>query len=487
MGNTGEFSIRNNTSLRSAQFFYAGFTRNPASIILEENIILDPLASQPISVSNQGAVIFLRNTVRSQAQATGTVARFSSNAFCLDNTFTLGTPITAGDHSTVTGNRMVTPAQLSRLALPQLPATQRNMRRKIFEVPAGSNAAEIQAIIDRAAKISGKRPIVHFPYGTYQISNTLVIPAGSDIQLAGDGFGDLRATMLSWTGTSAGPIIRFEGPSRATLRDLTLRGSKLATNLLITGADEPGARVYLEGFHQVGGGTGLLVNGLDHTLVLSYDGAFSGLTAAVKVNGGPRAAAGHPAEGRTLFYSGAMSGNVLSHQVSGGAALIVQDGWYEGGNASTYADLTGRSRFIAAGDHIAVRQNDPAILMHDFSGKALLAACDLSGRFTLTGSNAAAKVLILGILAENEQFLDDQSHPKAQFLAMTSRTRNHGSTVINGGSLAASDIGTYQEGFVRDLLSVPFYPDSANTRATDIRLYRVMSLGGATGLDIEAK
>jgi hypothetical protein len=487
MGNTGEFSIRNNTSLRSAQFFNAGFTRNPASIILEGNIILDPLGAEAISVSNQGAVIFLRNTVRSSAEAAGPVARFSSNAFCLNNTFTLPAPIAAGDHSTVTGTQVVALAQLVGLAPAKQPGAQRNMGRKIFEVPPGATAAAIQAVIDRAAKLSGRRPIVHFPYANYQISATLVVPAGSDMQLTGDGFGDVRATMLSWTGTSGGPIIRFEGPSRATLRDLTLKGSNSATNLLITGADAPGSRVFLEGFHQVGGGTGLHVNGLDHTLVLAYDGGFSGLQTAVKVIGGPAAAAGHPAEGRTVLYSGAMSGNVLSHQLSGGATLTVQDGWYEGGNASTYAELTGSGRFTAAGDHIAVPQNSPAFRVHDFSGKALLAASDLSGRFTLSGSNAGARVLILGILAENEQFLDDQSRSNAQLLVMTYRTRNHGSTVINGGSLAAGDIGTYQEGWVKDMLNVQSSPISSSPRASDIRLYRVMSLGGAIGLDIEAR
>src|SRR6185503_10830849 len=96
----------------------------------------------------------------------------------------------------------------------ELPPTPPNKRRKIFEVdPAGSDdAAAIQAQIDAAAmEAAGSRPVVHLPKGDYQLARTVVVPAGKDLQLIGDGDGD-NATVLSGNGID-GPVLRLEGPS----------------------------------------------------------------------------------------------------------------------------------------------------------------------------------------------------------------------------------------------------------------------------------
>src|SRR5262249_11093923 len=80
LGNTGGFSARNNTSINSKTFLDAGFTMNPATISLQGNTILDTVDGTAITVSNQGPVLLLDNTIRSRSGATGP-AVFETNGY----------------------------------------------------------------------------------------------------------------------------------------------------------------------------------------------------------------------------------------------------------------------------------------------------------------------------------------------------------------------------------------------------------------------
>jgi hypothetical protein len=492
MNNTGDFSIRGNTSINAKQFFNAGNSRNPAAVIIEGNTIIDPVNAQAVTIGNQGPVIFINNTIRSHVSASGTVALFGSNAFAMGNVFTVADPISAGSNSNLYNNKTVTRGSLKHLSAPILPVVEPDFKRRVFEVPAGANAAVIQSVINQAAKFNGSRPVVHFPYGNYNISGTITIPANSDIQLVGDGFGDQYPTVLNLTGTTAGPILSIACPSKATIRDISLKGNTQSTNMLITNADNKGSRIFMQEFHQVGGQTGLLVNGLDHTLIFAYDTQFSGLKKAVSVVGGPLAAQGKPAEGRTIIYSGASSNNELSNEVTNGGNLMVQDFWYEGSIKSSWAKLSGNSIFIADGGHIATPQHTmfPAVTANDFSGKAIFAAGDITGHFAVSGQSNRAKLLALGIMAENDSVIMDTSVPKADARLLMSRTRNYTMQWLKGGSSAMADVGTYDAPFINSMLDEmlkvhPIILTALPNNVSDIRLYRVMSISGARGIDIE--
>jgi hypothetical protein len=494
MNNTGEFSIRGNTSVRSKQFFYAAGSRNPASIIIEGNVVIDPVNIQPITVGNQGPIIFIHNTIRSPGNVTaGPVAKFGSDVVSANNTFTIGNPVSAGNDLITYNDKVVPTPSLSTLKVPVIPVVEPNVKRKIYEIPAGAGADVIQDIINKASKSPGTRPVVHFPYGNFNISRTLLIPEHSDVQLIGDGYGSYHASMLIWTGTAPGPIICISGPGKAVIRDITLKGNANSTNILITNADQKGSRVFLEEFNQKDGQVGLLANQLDHTQIIAYDTQFSGLKKAVNIVGGPLAALGKPAEGRTIIYSGAASNNSLSHEVSAGGNLVVQDSWYEGGIKSTYVKLSGKGFFTAAGDHISTLQHTPtpSVVINNFSGKALFTADDFTDRFAISGDGTHSKILALGVMAENDQVLADTSAPRADIRVLQSRTRNHGSAVIWGGSYPLPDVGVYEKSFVTGMLNDIMDIDRLMLTAPlddacDIRIYRVMSLSGVVGLDIEA-
>jgi hypothetical protein len=497
MNNTGGFSVRDNTSTNSKQFFYAAGSQNPSYTIIEGNTIIDPGNTQVITVGNQGPAVLIDNIVRSRASATtGPVAVFgggpTSDSFSMGNTFTIVNPVYIKSNKIEYNDKVVSAASLNHLAAQKLPGAEPNRKRKIFEVPAGANAAAIQSIIDKAALVSGTRPVVHFPYGNYNVSTTILVPANSDMQLIGDGDGNQYSSMLTWNGTTTGSIISIAGPSKVTLRDLTLKGNATTTNILITNADQKGARIFLQEVNQSGGQTGLLINQLDHTLILGHDIQFSGLKKAISVVGGPLAAAGTPAEGRTIIYSGAESGNALSHEVSNGGNLMVQDTWYEGGNKSTYVNLSGKGIFTADGDRIATPQHTDvaSVTVRNFSGKATFIADDLSDRFSIIGNGSKAKILALGIMAEDNPIVADTSSPKADMIVLLSRTRDYKPNISGSGSYAIPDVGIYDQKFINDMLANMMDVRSTILNAlpggiSDIRLYRVMSLSGAKGIDIE--
>lgn len=474
MVNTGEFAICNNTSFGSSHFFVAGFTRNPAPVTIEGNTIINPLSADAITISNQGPAFIVGNTVCSAINASGPMVRMTADGFCYDNTFTISDQVAIAGRNLIQNNKTVPSGSLKKLPPPLPVLALTTTKRPIIEVPAGSNAATIQAAINRAAKLKGKRPLVHLPYGKYTISSTIVIPQGSDLQLVGDGFGDHNSTFLTWSGQKGQPMLRIDGPSTCTLRDFTLKSNDASANVLVTNADRPGSVIGLQEFHQIGGQTGLFADQLEHCRIFSWDGAFSGLQSAVKVIG-----PGKPSGGAVFINSGAASDNVVTHEVANGGALFVADEWYEGRIKSIFAQLSGGSIFTATGCHIAVPEHSDGIKLTEFTGKAIFTSDDMSGVLT-ADHNSTGALIIAGTLTEEEPFLSVISS-KLHIIRVINRTRNHGSAVLYGGSLSTDDNGTSPAEIERKMNSLnPFGPIYKGQ--TGVYIYRVMSIGGNAGI-----
>jgi hypothetical protein len=221
--NTGYFSLRNNTSVRSTMFFSAGPVGSPSALTtIQGNTIVDP-QSMPIRVYNPGPLILLDNVVGTGPRRAGPVvwvrqaftARGVADVLSVGNTYTVPHALdVSGDVITV--DDAVDPSAARRPGQPALPAHAERADRPVVEVPAGAGAAAIQEALDGAGALNGQRPVVHLPAGTYQIDRTLEVPAGSDVQVVGDG----GRTVLRWSGAGAGPVLRLAGPARAALRDL---------------------------------------------------------------------------------------------------------------------------------------------------------------------------------------------------------------------------------------------------------------------------
>jgi len=102
----------------------------------------------------------------------------------------------------------------------------------------------------------------------------------SGIQIIGDG----SYSQLGWAnGSSAGPVMRLQGPSKVILRDFEVSGAaNTADGIEVNNADQPGSRVFMEQANASLSRTSLLVDGLDYTNVELHDfyAGYNSLTGA---------------------------------------------------------------------------------------------------------------------------------------------------------------------------------------------------------------
>jgi hypothetical protein len=181
--------------------------------------------------------------------------------------------------------------------------------------------------------------VVHIPFGTYVIDQTLALPP-SDVQLVGDGM----ATTLRWNRAQSGPVMKITGPSRVTIRELQLHGNSIGDGLEIEQIDQRGARLSLNGVE--------LRESEKHNLLIqnlaNLDVQFVDVGHAMAK--GPSF---HVDGGRVTVFSGASSNNWLSYEVTGGSRVVVRDIWYEGSAAGGFASIHGRAAFTMQGSRVA--------------------------------------------------------------------------------------------------------------------------------------
>lgn len=507
IGNTGEFAFRDNTSTNSQTFLKATFKTYSCHITLQSNTIIDPVSNKAIDIQDQGPVILLDNIIRSRSGATAPVVSHtpfpSGDFFSMGNTFTVANAIQATGRNIIYDKPVVSAGSLSTLTEPALPGTQPNLNRTVFEVPASADASVIQAIINQAALLSGTRPVVHLPYGTYNIQSTLNIPSGSDMQIVGDGHGDLYPTWLWWTGGSGGPVINIAGPGKVTLRDFSINGNNLVTNILMSNIDQTNSRIFMHELEANLNVNSLLVNGLDNTLVLAYNSRFSQNTdKAINVIGGSLAAGGNPQQGRTIIYGGLEWENNLSHEVTNGGNLLIRDVWYESSNNGPYLNLPGSGIFTVDGSSAASPRgtSTPQLSVSNLSGTAVFVNTYFQDRIAISGNGSGTKVLGLGTLfgdntlpvsSPTTSYIENTTSPAGDIQSFNSRSFNDPNLATpRSGSFAVNDIGTADSTFIATIMEplrnvhAQVLTSLANG-VTDVRFYRVWLYKGVKGIDIE--
>jgi hypothetical protein len=474
------FGIRYNTSVGSKAFFVAKRAGNwtdkenwGATATLQGNTIVDPADGAPIRLASAGNTILLDNVVRGREGAAGPVVVQrtpvgESDMLAIGNTFTVDKPFDVQgrfielDTKTVARDTIATPA-------PKLPATPQPAGRKVFEIPAGAKAPEIQKAIDEAAKLKGQRPVVHVQAGSYPLGEAgLTIPADCDVQFVGDG--PNPTTRLNGT-------VRLAGVSHATIRDLWI------TRLVLDNCDQPGGRVFLEQvLASEGGNPCILVDGLDHTRVLAHDSGHSDGKVGVRVVGGPLAKAGKPAEAILAIFSGSSSNNGLSYDVADGGRILARDIWYESaGLPKTFVNLRGKGEFTLHGAQVAPLSDTlhPVMLFDDFDGRAaILGACIVWGgkddwkTVQVRGDGSKTKVLVMGNQFQARgAFQNSSPHATVEFL--------HNRAAIGPlGTVPMPDEGKPDPAFLREMFQTTrtTHPQDLTPipdDATDVRLFRV--------------
>jgi Pectate lyase superfamily protein len=492
IGNTGGFNFRNNYSIGSNQFIGPSIgTSNPATITVEGNTILDTANPRSIAVGNLGPVVLIDNTIRSLASViTGPVVAVAnwnpSDLFSMGNTFTVSSPTYANGHYHSVGDQVVARSTVNP-SPPTLPGTPPNNNRQIFEVTPGSTAAQIQAAISSAAAAITDKPVVHIQPGTYSVNKTLVVPAGSDIQIIGDG----HNSQLVWTGPGAGPVMQLQGPNKATLRDFSVNGNNYSGNgIEVQDADQAGSSIFMEQPNLSSSYTNLFVDGLDYTNVQLHDfyheyDSTAGAT-SVDVTGGPDASQGHWQGGVTNIFAGASAGNYISYLVSNGAHFSVEDIWYDAGaGGDLVANVTGASTFSYAGSMLYFPNTSTQIALNNFTGTAALVNLNMNGNVSISGSGSNARVLGLGLVGPSTTFF---SHTLAttEFL--------NGETTANPPSGSATselpEQGTANASFLTTTLNQlrtqqPTLLAPLASGVTDVRFYRVFVNNAITGIHLD--
>ena len=485
IGNTGYFSIRNNTSIGSGAFFTAAPVNGCALITLQGNTTLDA-RDVPIQVGNLGPVLLLDNRIETRTNLAANI-ELSAGLASIGNVFTIERPIEAKPSATRLDDQ-VTGEPVPR-ALPIVPGAPPNRGRAIIEVPSGTNSMGIQHAIDQAAAISDRRSVVHLPAGTYLIYSTLLVPSGSDLQLIGDG----GKTQLRWAGTTNGPLIRFAGPSHALMRDLAIFAQFNAVfvdAVVVDHCDQPGSRVFMDQVRPRRSiDTGMLVDRLQNADISLRSFYHDENKVGLRVAGGPNALTNGPVIGRVAVFGGGAANNELSYDVVDGGRLLVQDVWYETRSAQypRFMVCTNAGAFTLHGANIAPLESQsamPVVDIVDFRGQLTFLSTQFTfpnTRLSLSGEGRETDVLLLGTYGAADPVF---SSPGANATLLES-FRDTAS-----GPNSSEDQGPRDADFLRRMLNMtrsekpPVLVPLAGG-ITDIRFFRVLIDGARIGIHLK--
>jgi hypothetical protein len=471
------FSAVNNTSVGSKRFFdfSTGHTWG-SPVSLTGNRVLDPTGNWAVLLDNAGPYLVVDNVFRLPGQARGVRMTWRDQTLAC-NTYTKPNAVEERGRFRRISEKVVE-ARAIPDAIPALPSAPLRRQRKVIEVAAGATGEAIQEAIDTAARgrtleTSGtedQRPVVHLPMGNYKIERTLVIPAGCDLQLVGDGAGE-TATRLNWAGPAGGVVLQLEGPSRATLRDFYIHAPQ-ARGMVVRRADQPGGRIFADQLNSSGpveqsmGRTAAVrVNGLDQSdvllRVLQGNGNAGGW---VDVLGGPMAS---EANNQVSIFTGATSSAAGQYDVRRGGRLVVRGVYHEhSSDALSGLRLTdcGTLSIDATRFSYATSARAPTLATESFRGLFTLATCILvpvdtqeTCRFEMRGDGTGASVLSLN----NQFWVHRPGTSSATVWRNLANPPVHGGLV--GCNINTSNKEAAPQGFAF-LANVGDHPDPAKSR-----------------------
>jgi hypothetical protein len=507
IGNTCLYSMRNNYSIGSRRFIEASTTNNPSPTVIQGNTILDTTDPHSISIDNQGPVLLYDNIVRSLSSVAPReavavfIGSFSeSDGIAVGNTFSVPVAIGVNGRLTEIDTSLVSSNTIDS-SEPALPPAEPNLQRIVIEVPNGASTALIQQAINIAVTQNGERPVVHLPAGNYSITSALSVPANSDMQIVGDGY----YTRLIWAGGSGTSVLALRGPSKATVRELSIEGSGLVDGIGADTIDQVGSRVFGQGVVLSSSvRANFFADQLDNTEVEMHDFSHQYTIAAggpgigVKVVGGPFAKEGHPRGGMVNLYSGASAGESLPYEVGGGGTLLVRDFWYEGSPSPAFLYASGKGTVTIEGHRIAmstINQTTPAFDINNWAGKASIFENLLGGRIMISGNGSRAQVLALGVVRDtppNGSYFFNNASPPATAGLLNRRewtNREWGNATIQ--TPLAGWTGGNDPIFVKSMLGQtrsqqPRFLKSLAAGVTDLRLYRVYINRAVYGLHLRS-
>src|SRR5262249_23594795 len=150
-----------------------------------------------------------------------------------------------------------------------------------------------------------------------------LIPAGSDLQLTGDGI--IYASVLTAKQPAPSPLpalLVIKGPSYITIRDLELEsqtGGKITRGIVFQQVDQPSAQAHIDQLYSHAD-TSLFVDRMDH-LYVEKDNSF--FTDGNRIIGGPLVQQGK-GEARVACFGGQYAGLWVDNN----ASFLAKDCWW---------------------------------------------------------------------------------------------------------------------------------------------------------------
>ncbi|HEY6902557.1 MAG TPA: glycosyl hydrolase family 28-related protein, partial [Puia sp.] len=374
-------------------------SENPFKRTFQDNVIIRPYR-MPVQYYHLGKITLFNNkftrSVDSTAKAsvhTESWAPGTYEVLSIRNTYPYTNPIEIASNP----NRLYSVGDKNGTAVPGAAEFQKTMEktpplvsRKVFDVPAGADADAIQALIDQAAKLKGQRPILHFGMGTYIISKTLVIPAGADMQLVGDGL--IYASSILQKNLAGRAFIRIKGPSFIEIRDLQIGtdgdgGS--ASAIVFEGLDQAGAQAHLDQIYSHAD-TSLSVEAMNYLYVQKENSFFND---GNYILGGPLLQKGGGTARVCCFGS-----QFARLSVQGGGRFVAKDCWWEGANKLPL-DLRGSGTICIDDAMVAPNQADSgtAIRIGKFNGHISLMNMYVQGALLPEANNPGLNLLVWNI------------------------------------------------------------------------------------------
>lgn len=520
--NTGIETLAFNYSTGSKQFICAAGSGNPDVVMAIGNTVVGTTQSKAVNLANLGPLFFAGNIViQKSGNTTAPIVNVTGGNGNSTDVFSYGNYFTTGSGTCTTSapaysqghcheiNDTITACPGSGAincspSPPILPSTPSPFVGSIIEVGPGASTSTIQSDINTACTANNGE-VVHLQAGSYSISSTLNVGTTSTcaIKLIGDG----GYTTLTWTGTSGGTAIQCGGTSgsgyvcRSIFRDFQCNGSSQAGNcILISNADQAGARVWAEELNLSGSGganssptgaTNLYVNGVNATLVELHDFLSSGVNNSTFTSGsGVSVVAGSsPSGSQVNIFTGTNSGNFLNYALSGNSSLLIEQAWTDAASHNQQLlTATGPGTFTYANSTGYLVGTGTALGVSAFTGRGALININMMGSATsttsLSGSAAGGEVLADGLIGIANPFFSDTTSP-----ADTSAFWNGQTTLSPPSGQATGELSetcvtlspcpsTASNGFLTDTLNQilttkPTLPTTLGSGITDARLYRV--------------
>ncbi|MBC7826428.1 MAG: hypothetical protein H7122_01680 [Chitinophagaceae bacterium] len=357
--------------------------------------------------------------------------------------------------------------------------------QKIFDAPRNASSEKIQALINQAASMRGARPIVHFGFGTYTLNKPLTVPAGSDLQLIGDGL--LYASVLKKASDfpKGMAMIKVLGPTNIVIRDLQIADHDGSVNdvtaIEFVNIDQPGSTAFIDQLHS-SAKTSIFMNGLDYLYVQKQNSFFS---TGNRVYGGKLVQQGKGTAGLYCF-----GGQFADLTVQGNGRFVSKDCWWEGANRKPL-DISGSGSITLDGIMIAPVGADSSsvVSISKFNGRISIMNAYIQGGISVAPENPGLNMLLWNIhfyhAMNPTRFLTRQSNFKGAFLGLSTQCFQSGDP--NCGQILSKEDKlikvTDEKSFLlemvaQDRAAIPIrYPGEAS-KASTILLSRV-SIGNS--------